>query len=158
MKKEGHIKQSEWLKLKGKVTCELFDLEGNLLEVKTYDNLVCNVSKNGFAGRLNNETSFTGVVNYGAIGTGTNSPAATDTTLQTEVARAIVETNSRASNVTTITFYFDPTTGNGNLKEFGAFIDGTAVVDTGTLFDRVNIDVTKTSLNSLRVTLQITVS
>ncbi len=134
--------------------------QGRLIEKKVQHNLVCNVTKNGFAGILNGESGFTGIINYGAVGTGTNSPASSDTTLQTEIARTIVEagSNFRASNVTTMSFYFDPTVGNGNIKEFGAFIDGTATVDTGFLFDRVNLDVTKTSLNSLRVTLQVTVS
>lgn len=144
--------------IEGHVICELFDLQGNLIEKKEYDNLVVNVAKNGFAAILNDESGFTGIINYGAIGTSTASPALTDTTLTAEIARAVVESNSRANNVATITFYFDPTTGNGTLKEFGAFIDGTASANTGTLFDRVNIDVVKTSLNSLRITLIITVS
>lgn len=149
---------NETLRIKGHVKAELFDLDGNIVQTQEVDNLVVTVAKNGFAGILNGETSFTGIINYGAIGTGTNSPAAADTTLQTEIARATVEDNSRAGSVTTITFYFDPTTGNGAIKEFGAFIDGTASADSGTLFDRVNLDVTKTSLNSLRITLTITAS
>jgi len=144
---------------KGHVKCELFDLSGKIIETKEYDNLVVNIAKNAFAAMLNNEVSaFDGVINYGAVGTDTSSPAATDTQLVAEVARVVVENNSRTANVATITFYFDPTTGNGLLKEFGAFIAGSASANTGYLFDRVNIDVPKTSLNALRITLTITVS
>jgi len=146
--------------LEGVVTCELFDLQGNLVEKKVYHNLVTTVVKNSFAGLIGGETGFTGIVNYGAIGTNSASPAISDTQLGTEVARATIESGSysRAGNVITMAFYFDPNTGNGSLKEFGAFVDATATTNSGTLFDRVNIDVTKTSLNSLRITLQITVS
>lgn len=144
--------------MKGHIKTELFDLDGNLIEVKEFDNLVVSAVKNAFAAMLNSEVSaFTGKVNYGAVGTSTASPALTDTTLTAEIARVVPESNARANNVTTITFYFDTATGNGLLKEFGAFIDGTASANTGTLFDRVNIDVTKTSLTSLRITLTITV-
>lgn len=145
--------------IKGHIKTELFDLDGNLIEVKEFDNLVVNVALNAFAAMLNNEGgSFTGIINYGAVGTSAASPAATDTTLTAEVARVVPDDNSRSANVTTITFYYDTATGNGLLKEFGAFIDGTASANTGTLFDRVNIDVTKTSLNSLIITLTITVN
>lgn len=144
--------------IKGHVKTELFDLEGNLVEVKEFDNLVVNVALNAFAAMLNSEvSSFTGKVNYGAVGTSNASPAATDTQLTAEIARVVPEDNLRSANVTTISFYYDTATGNGLLKEFGAFIDGTASANTGYLFDRVNIDVNKTSLNSLRITLTITV-
>lgn len=144
---------------KGHVKCELFDLSGKVIETKEYDNLVVNVAKNAFAAMLNNEaSSFDGVVNYGAVGTDTSSPSAADTQLGAEIARVAVESNSRTANVATITFYFDPTTGNGLLKEFGAFIAGSASANTGYLFDRVNIDVPKTALNSLRITLIVTVT
>lgn len=144
--------------LHGHIICTLRDLEGNIVEVKEYDNLVVTASKAGFAGRLNNETSFTGVINYGAVGTSTSTPASGDTTLGTELARVVVSSNSRASNVATIEFYYSPTEANGTLTEFGAFIDGTATANSGTLFDRVTIAVTKTSLNSLTISLVITVS
>ena len=153
-----NIKES-FTGIKGHIKTELFDLEGNLIEVKEFDNLVVNVAKNAFAAILNSEvSSFTGKINYGAVGTSTASPALTDTQLTAEIARVVQESNSRSANVATITFYYSPITGNGLLKEFGAFIDGTATINTGTLFDRVNIDVNKTSLNSLRITLTITVT
>lgn len=144
---------------KGHVKCELFDLSGNIVETKEYDNVVCTVTKNAFAAMLNSEVStFDGKVNYGAIGTDASSAIAANTQLGAEIARVAPETNGRSGAVTTITFYYDTITGIGLLKEFGAFIAGTASANTGFLFDRVNIDVNKTALNSLRITLTITVS
>lgn len=141
----------------GKVVTKLFDLQGNLIEKKTQYNVVVTSSKNGFAGILNSESTFTGNINYGAVGTGADSAVAADTLLQTELDRVIPTSQSRAGNVTTLLFAFAPTDANGSLKEFGAFIDGTAAADSGTLFNRVNIDVVKTTLNTLTIELIITV-
>ena len=142
---------------KGKIKTELFDLSGNPLETKEYNNLCVNASKVGFAKLLNSESGFTGKINYGAVGTNGATPAAGDTQLGTELARAVIETQSRAGQVVTITFYFGPTVGNGTLLEFGAFIDGTAAANSGTLWDLLNMNVVKTSLNSLRITLTASV-
>lgn len=153
------IKVKDNLKPHGVVTTELFDLEGNLIEKKVFENLVMNVSKNALAGLIGGETGFTGIINYGAVGTSAASPVATDPQLTAEIARTIVEAGSysRSANVITMSFYFDPLTGNGLLKEFGAFIDANASANSGFIFDRVNIDVNKTSLKALRITLQATV-
>lgn len=152
------MKINESLKLKGKFIFTLKDLAGNIVETKEYDNLVVNVTKNLFAGRINGETTYTGAINWLALGTGSNTPAATDTQLQTEVGRKAPLTQSRSSNQVTFEFYFAPTEAIGTLKEVGAFIDGTATPNSGQLFDRAAIDITKTSLNSLTVTLLVTVS
>lgn len=151
------LKIKDGVQFKGDVKCTLLDLNGNVVEVKEYHNVVTSAFKNALAGLMNNEAPFTGIVNYGAIGTGTASPSSSDTVLDTELARTTVYERSRSSNVVSLQFYFDPTQGNGTLKEFGAFVDGTSTVDTGTLFDRVAIDVVKTSLNSLLIELTITI-
>jgi len=151
------LKIKDGLKFKGKFVLTLRDLDGNVVEKQIVDNLVVNVGKYVFARQINGEFTYTGAINYLAVGTGTASPAATDTKLVTEVGRVIPLSQSRTNAVITFEFYFSPTEAIGNLKEVGAFIDGTAVIDTGQLFDRANIDVTKTSLNSLTVELVVTV-
>ena len=156
MKNTTQIPESDF-KLHGKVITKLFDLQGSLVEEKVQYNKVVNVSRNGFAALLNAETAFTGIVNYGAVGTGANAPTDADTTLQTEIGRVAVSSRSRAANVTTLSFEYPPTVGNGTLKEFGAYIDGTATVNSGSLFDRVNIDVNKTSSTTLIIDLVINI-
>lgn len=144
--------------IRGDIKCTLLDLDGNVVEVKEYHNLVATTYKSSLAALLNAEAPNNGIVNYGAVGTSTTTPAAADTQLGAEVARTTVYSRGRASNVTTLQFYFDPTTANGALKEFGAFVAGTSTANSGTLFDHAAIDVTKTSLNSLIVQLTITVT
>lgn len=144
--------------IRGKVICKLYDLQGNLIEEKVYDNLVMNLAKNFIAGIFNGEAPYTGFINYGAVGTDTTAVNAAQTQLVAELGRNLVNTQSRASNVTTISWYYSPTQVNGNLKEFGAFYDATATANSGQMFDRVLIDVVKTSLTSLTIDLVITIS
>jgi len=136
----------------------LLDLDGKILEVQEVHNLVTQVGKNGWAKIANSESGFTGVVNYVALGTGANAPALGDTTLQTEVARTtqVSGSNARLASVVTQEFYFSPAVANVNIKEVGAFVDGTASADTGTLFDRALLDITKTSSNSLYIYFSLT--
>jgi len=131
---------------------------GKILEVQEVHNLVTTAGKSGWAKIANSESGFTGVINYVALGTGANAPAITDTQLQTEVARTtqVSGSNARLINVVTQEFYFGPTVANVNIKEVGAFVDGTASADTGTLFDRALLDITKTSSNSLYIYFSLT--
>lgn len=147
------------LTLKGKFILTLRDLDGNIIKRQEIDNLVVNTGKYVYARLIDGDTTYSGAINYIAVGTGTNSPAITDTTLQTELARTNnILSQTRVNNVVTFEFYFGPTEAIGILKEVGAFIDGTAVVDSGQLFDRQNIDITKTAMNSLTIDLVVTVS
>ena len=151
------INKLEGLDIKGKMIFTLRDLEGNIVKVVEKDNLIVNTFKNLIAGILNSETTYTGKVNYLAVGTGANAPTVADTQLQTELARKTINVQSRSGNQVTIEFYFAPTEANGNLKEAGAFIDGSGTANSGQLVDRLNIDVAKTAVNSLTVTLVLTV-
>ena len=150
--------QSE-LKLHGKFKLTLRDLEGNIVKIQEVDNLVTTVGKEVFARLLEGDTTYSGLINYLAVGTGLSSPSIGDTTLQTEIERTTAQTGfpTRASTQVTWEFFFNSTEAIGTLKEVGAFIDGTAAADSGQLFDRSEIDIEKTSLNSLTVQLVVTV-
>lgn len=148
------------MKIKGHFKAILQDASTNEIVLeKSVDNLVVSVAKNGFAKLLAGETGFTGQVNYLAVGTGADTPSATDTQLVTELARTTIVggTLSRTNNVVSMEFYFSPTEANGNIKEVGAFIDATATANSGIMFDRALLDVTKTVTNSLTLIFTATV-
>lgn len=157
---EAPILQFEKLKIHGKMLVEVRDaITGELKDYQEIDNLVCNIGKNMIAARLNGETvTTTGIINYLAVGTGANIPSASDTQLQTEIARTTVSTNSRTNNVATITFFFGSGSANGALREAAAFMDGTGTANSGNIFDRVNLNVTKTSADTLTITLIVTIN
>lgn len=145
--------------LKGRFDIKLRDAKTG--EVKKHiikENLVCNEGLNAIASVLNGEGTYTGVINYLAVGTGTSTPLITDSQLQTETARTLKADSTRTNNEVVYDFSFGTTQANGSLKEAGAFIDGTASANSGQLFDHVNIDVTKTSNDVLTITLTVTVA
>jgi len=93
--------------------------------------------KNIIARRLASDNTYTGNITHGEIGTGTNAPALTDTGLQTGTVRVAFQTTTISNNIATIRFFLsDATLPNGTYTEFGTFIDGTATLGTGQLFNR----------------------
>jgi hypothetical protein len=95
------------------------------------------------------------VMSHMAIGTGTGSPAAGDTTLGTEAGRVAVSSFSASSNTVTATATFPAGTGTGAITEAG-ILNGSS---TGTLLCRTTFPVVnKASGDSIAITWVITVS
>lgn len=86
--------------------------------------------------RLGGSTTYTGIINYGAIGTSATAPANTDTQITAETARTTVATATISGDVLTVKFFFaDANLANGTYREFGTFVDGTASANSGRLFN-----------------------
>lgn len=121
----------------------------------TFENQIVLVGREVFARRLANDTTYTGIINYGALGTGSTAINDADTVLDTEVKRKGVAVYTRTTDSVTIRFFYSKADTNGTYNEFGTFIDGTSTVDTGQLFNRVLTGGwVKTSSESLTVTVQ----
>jgi hypothetical protein len=102
-----------------------------LAEYEMY-NLVPTVGKNVVARRLAGDTTYTGIINYGAFGSGSTAFASSSTQLNTEVFRKAPTGASFDTNIAYIDWFI--ATGdvaNQTFNEFGAFIDGTASANTG---------------------------
>lgn len=80
-------------------------------------------------------------ISYIGVGTGTNSAAAGDTTLQTEVFRDAVDTWSRSDQTAKNAILIGYSEANGNtLSEVAAFAgSASATADTGKLMSRANL-------------------
>lgn len=88
--------------------------------------------------RLNGITTYSLNLGHADIGTGTNTPAVSDTTLQTVTARGLKATGNVSGSVLTLQYFFpDGGLANGTYTEFGTFVDGTATVSTGKIFNRI---------------------
>lgn len=150
------------LKISGKVRFIFTDVKTSKREIsKWYKNLIPTEGREAIARRLGNiaEKANEGIVTYGAVGTGTTAPQNSDTQLETELVRKLISSTSYASNVITIRTFFTTSEANGSLKEFGLFGENASgTQDSGTLFQRVNIDKTKTSAKTLTVESVITIS
>ena len=123
---------------------------------KVFYNMVVLTGRSVFARLLVGDTTYTGAINYGCLGTATPTIADSDTQLGTEVFRKQVATKTRTNTTVNIDFYYSKADTNGTYNEFGMEIDGTATANTGQLFNHVLTGGwTKSSSESMTVSAQI---
>lgn len=132
---------------------------GKIKRVKEYFNLIPTVGRTLIANNLTSSSPDNDPrINYVALGTGTTAPANNDTTLETETYRNTVASETNANNVAYITGFFNATENDGTYKEVGLFADATGVADSGILFSRVAIDITKSNTETLTIDYTITIN
>lgn len=109
---------------------------------------------------LINGTTYTGGLNYGALGTGSTAPAAGDTQLTTESARATPSiANDLSNNQAQLQFYFpDANLANGTYREVGTFMNGTASANTGKLFNHALLGAAYTKTAGTDTTLEVDIT
>lgn len=149
----SHIEPNEYKKL-------LARLE-EICTVRTFSvqNQVVLSGRSVFARLLVGDTTYSGEINYGALGTGSAAVSDSDTVLDTEVKRKGTATQIRTNDSVTVDFYYSKSDTNGTYEEFGTFIDGTSTVDTGQLYNRVLTGGwTKSALEAMTVSLQIDIN
>lgn len=149
----------ENLKATGKLKITKRDLDGNILSIHDYDNVVCTVAKTMIANNLTDVSPDNVMrINYGALGTNTTAPAAADTQLGTETYRNLVASQTNSANVAYITLFFSATECNGTYKEAGLFSNATGTANSGVIFSHVAIDETKTNTQTLTIDWTITIN
>jgi hypothetical protein len=126
----------DFFQVKGSVRVELRDEQGNLKQWHEDHNLVVTVGKTYLAAWLAAASQAGKFMSYIALGTGTTSPAASDTTLQTELTGGgnarVVGTLSSSTNTWQNSAIFSPGNGTGAVTEAGLFSASSA----GTMFAR----------------------
>ena len=130
------------------------------VRVREFDNLVPTVGRNVFARRLAGDLTYTGTVNYAALGSDATAPTNGDTTLGTEVYRKVLDSATVANNVAYLSTFFAAGVATAIHYEAGLFIDGGAGADTGRLFSHVVLSppVDKGALTSLTLDATITIN
>ena len=133
------LKLSDALKLSGKLRLTVTDPKtGKIVAVVETENLVVTVGKGLVCDLLIDASGYDTGITYCALGTGTNAPALGNTTLQTEAARKIMTSRTRAGSVMTFSTFFTAAQSTVNVKEVGLFGHSTAGAgaNTGILFCR----------------------
>jgi hypothetical protein len=102
-----------------------------------HKNVICNAGFAKITEALGNNEAKTIYINKMALGTGTGTPAATDTTLFTEAYRNDTASGTDVSNVLYLTAYYTETECDGTYTEFGNFIGGTGDADSGSLWSHI---------------------
>jgi hypothetical protein len=136
------------MKLVGKLSIAI-----NNKVVQEINNLVVTTGKNYVASRIKDATS--NAMSHMAIGTGSTSPAAGDTTLGTETARVALTSTTVTNADVAYVSSFGAGTGTGAITEAGLFNASSA----GTLFCRTTFSVVnKGADDSMTITWTVTVS
>ena len=89
-----------------------------------------------------------------AVGSGTTTPAVTDTVMQTEIVRFAPDTKSVSDNIITLEHYYGTTEGNGTIAEVGVLSASSGGVLH--MHGQPAAAVTKTTNKTMRVTVTIT--
>ncbi len=128
-------------------------LIGRSVRMYRTHNIIPTVSRTAMAAALAGVYSLIGqiIINYQELGTGTNAPSNSDTGLQTPSAgtRKVVSSISQSLNVISLTSFWAATEATGTWREFSLFINGTATSNSGTLFNRVAMNITVASTEAM---------
>lgn len=128
---------NESIKLKGDLQVLHLDENMNLKDERNINNLVVAAGKAYIASRMEANTST--IMSHMAVGGGSTTPAVGDTQLEAEIARKVLDSTTRTSNVLTYVTTFSAGEGTGALTEAGIFNDPTA--NTGDLLCRTTFAV-----------------
>jgi len=124
----------------------------------TYDNLVVTAGKNMIAKRLAGGANDCDIT-YIAVGTDATAPDIADTTLGTELDRNTLTSIAAAGTAVTVKGFFGAADANGALEEMGLFGEAaSATPDSGTLFNHAAISETKSSSETLTISITITIA
>jgi len=126
---------------------------GRYVRMYRTHNIVPTISRTAMAAALAGQYSLIDqiVINYQELGTGTNTPSDSDSGLQTPSAstRKVVSSISQSLNVISITSFWAATEATGTWREFSLFINGSATSNSGTLFNRVAMNITVASTEAM---------
>lgn len=143
----------ETLKATGKLTVVHTNSLGEVVKEFEVPNLVVTTGKNYIASRMKDATVT--AMTHMAIGTGTGTPAAGDTTLGTETGRVSLSNTVVSTNTVTYTATFPAGTGSGAITEAAVLNASTS----GTMLCRTTFPVvTKQVGDTIAITWVVTVS
>lgn len=143
---------NEELKATGQVLIVRTDAQGVVSETRV-PNLVVTAGKNYIASRMVGTAAA--VMSHMAIGTGTGTPGASDTTLGTQTGRVSLSSSTASANSVTYTATFPAGTGDGAITEAGIFNASSG----GTMLCRTTFPVVnKQAGDTIAITWVVTVS
>jgi hypothetical protein len=132
----------------------LKDADGNVKRDETLHNLITSAGRNAIVSRLASSPG-SAVPTHMAIGTGTTAAAAGDTTMETELDRNALTSNTASTNVLTMVGDWAAGDGTGAITEAGVL----SASSGGTLFARAVFSViNKAAGDTLEITWTFTLT
>jgi len=109
--------------------------KGAILQVQEKCNLIPTVGRAVFTERIAGGSTYTGEVDWGALGSGSTAFTNASTQLNTEVYRMQASAQAYSDNIAYIDWFVaSGDVADQTFEEFGAFIDGSASADSGQAF------------------------
>jgi len=125
----------EFVKSRDYRILEMLKSRGALLSHKEHHNIIVTVGRNVLTRLLTGDGTYTGEINYGALGSGTTAFTNASTVLNTEVFRKITSSASFDDNIAYVDFFIaSGDIADQTFEEWGTFIDGTGAADSGQAF------------------------
>lgn len=135
---------------RGTLNIKLFDQDGQLKDERRIDNLLVTTGLNWMAARFVGTPT---AMSHMAVGSGVVAPALANTTLGTELGRAVLTSQTSATNVATYASTFAAGVGTGAVTEAGIFNAGAA----GTMLNRATFPViNKGALDTIQINWTVT--
>lgn len=132
-------------------TLASYYLKGKPTRTFKKKNIIATAGLSVLAQILVGDYASTGAITHAALGTGVGTPAIGDTTLFNEVYRNDIASSSSFGATAILIAFYTESEVDGTFTEFGNFIDGTGVVDTGQLWSKITVAWTKSSAETLTV-------
>jgi hypothetical protein len=142
----------ENIPLKGVYTFTLTDIHTGEKEVYVYENVITAAYWELIANNVVDPTPTSMLLTEAVLGSGTSTPATSDTALQTETYRNTIFSKSNLANVASITAFFNATETSGTFREAGL------VTGDDILASRVAINITKTTSQTMTFDWTLTIS
>jgi len=120
------------------------------------ENITTTVGRSVLAQRLGGDVTYTGTVDYTALGDDNTGEVVGDATLGNEVYRKALSSGTDASNIAYLETFFTAAEDADTYEEYGMYIDGAAGADTGQLFNRFTQTITKSNVETLNVQSVVT--
>lgn len=127
-----------------------------LLRQFVVENITTTAGRSVSAQRLAAVNTYTGNVNYTALGSSATAEVIGNTQLGTEVYRKALSSGTALNNISYLETFFTATETSGTYQEYGMFIDGSGTANSGQLFNRFTSAVVKSTVETLNVQSQVT--
>jgi len=114
-------------------------------------NIMTTVGRSVSAQICGGDNTYSGNVNYTALGDDNTAPVIADATLGNETTRKALSSGTDASNITYLETFLTAVEAVDTHEEYGMFIDGAAGADTGQLLNRWIETKVKSNVETLNV-------
>ena len=137
--------------IKNDESLDRFIKSGQIKEIYNKQNLIVDAGLEVVARLLAGDNTYSGEINYGALGDGSATVLVSDTVMENELYRKLASDSSYDGKIAYVDFFYEKADVAGTFTRFANFIDGTASADSGVMWSHLPVSWTKTLNDGLFV-------